>query len=516
MPQQPKNTRVPETFKSYWREFGDVPSYPALQENQSTEICVVGGGIVGIISAYLLAKNGKQVTLIDAGKLVDGVTGSTTAKITAQHGLFYYQLMKTIGEEQAKLYYEANMEGLNWIKDKAEELSIDCDFSTQDAFVYSQSALKSKLIEKEAEAYSKLGIDGGLAKDEVELPFGVEEAIVMRNQAQFHPVKFLAKLAQEIEEMGGKIYENTRAVKILKKNDPVVQTENMSHISCDKVIVASHYPFNDEDGFYFSRLSVNRSYAIGVKTSGKIPEHMYISADSPSRSLRYAQDGEGGKLLIIGGDGHPTGKSDVETFEHYKNLEKFGEKHFGVDEIPYRWSAQDMTTLDQVPYVGTVTAGYDNLLVATGFHKWGMSNGAIAAVILTDGVLGKENRYAKLFSPTRPKLKAIDIMSFLKDNASVGKELVKGKVKRPSKSLDELEKGEGGLVKVNGKKAGGFKDEYGQVHVVSTACTHMGCDLGWNDAERSWDCPCHGSRFSYTGDVLNGPAVKPLKKIDPQ
>ncbi|ANU24354.1 FAD-dependent oxidoreductase [Planococcus donghaensis] len=512
--QKERESQIPQEQKSYWREYKDIPSYPALQANESTDIAVVGGGMVGVISAYLLAKAGKKVTLIEAGKLVDGVTGRTTAKITAQHGLYYDSLIQIAGEEQAKLYYQANMDGLKFIEDTAKELSIDCDFSHHNAFVYANTAAGAKQIEKEAEAYRKLGIDGELAKDEVELPFAVEEAIVMRNQAQFHPVKFLAGLVKEIERLGGKIYEQTRAMKILSKNDPVIQTENLSHLSCNKVIVASHYPFNDFDGMYFSRLTVNRSYAIAAKVSGKVPNDMYISGDMPSRSLRYAPGENGEKLLLIGGDGHATGKSSSETIEHYYNLEKFGHEHFGIEEIPYRWSSQDMTTLDTIPYIGTITAGYNNILVATGFHKWGMSNGALAGMLLSDQVLGNENRYAPVFDPTRTKVKTKDAMSFAKDNASVAKSLVTGKLKRPSKTVEDLAKDEGSLVKVGKKKAGGYRDEYGQVHLVDTACTHMGCDVKWNDAERSWDCPCHGSRFSYTGDVLNGPAVKPLKKIE--
>ena len=514
MTQNEHASRIPESSKSYWRDYKEIPSYAPLQGNESTEVGVVGGGIVGIISAYLLAKAGKKVTLLDAGKLLDGVTGYTTAKITAQHGLFYFPLIKTVGEESAKLYYEANMAGKNFIEETASELGIDCDLTHQKAFIYAESLMGTKLIEKEAEAYKKLGIDGGLARDEVELPFPVKEAIVMRNQAQFHPVKFLAALVKEIERLGGKIYEQTRAVKVLKKKDPVIQTENLSHLSCDKVIVATHYPFNDDDGMYFSRLSINRSYAIAAKVNGKVPNDMYLSAEMPKRSLRYVTTDEGEKLLIIGGDGHTTGQSKTPTMEHYRNLEKFGEQHFGIQEIPYRWSAQDLTTLDQVPYVGTITAGYDNILVATGFHKWGMSNGAIAGVMLADQIQGTENPYAKIYDPTRPKLKAVDAASFVKDNASVAKELVKGKLKRPSKTVDQLAKGEGAHVKVNGKKAGGYRDRYGQVHIVSTTCTHMGCEVGWNDAESSWDCPCHGSRFSYTGEVLEGPAVKPLKRIE--
>lgn len=508
------NSQVPQEQKSFWREYKDIPSYPALQENESTDIAVVGGGMAGIISAYLLAKAGRQVTLIEAGKLVDGVTGKTTAKISAQHGLYYDSMIQVAGEAQAKLYYQANMDALTFIEETAKELSIDCDFSHHNAFVYAQTTAGAKLVEKEAEAYRRLGIDGELAKEEVKLPFSVEEALVMRNQAQFHPVKFLAGLVKEIERLGGKIYEQTRAMKILSKHDPVIQTENLSHLSCNKVIVASHYPFNDFDGLYFSRLSVNRSYAIAAKVSGEIPNDMYISGDMPSRSLRYALGEDGEKLLLIGGEGHITGKSSSDTMEHYYNLEKFGDEYFGIKEIPYRWSSQDMTTLDKIPYIGTITAGYENILVATGFNKWGMSNGALAGMLLSDQVLGKENQYAPVFDPTRTKLKPKDAASFAKDNASVAKALVTGKLKRASKTVDDLGKDEGSLVKVGKKKAGGYRDEYGQVHLVDTACTHMGCDVKWNDAERSWDCPCHGSRFSYTGDVLNGPAVKPLKKIE--
>ncbi|MDN7243334.1 FAD-dependent oxidoreductase [Planococcus sp. N028] len=516
MLKEENTSRVPEFPKSYWRDVKDLPSFPPLQKNESTDIAVVGGGIAGIISAYLLAKAGRQVTLIDAGKLMDGVTGNTTAKITAQHGLFYFPLIKIMGEEKARLYYEANIEGLNWIKQTAAELNIDCDFAHQNAFVYSQSKISAKLIEKEAEAYQQLGIDGGLAKDEVELPYEVEQAIVMRNQAQFHPVKFLTGLVHEIERLGGTIYEKTRAVKILKKDDPVIQTENMSHLSCNKVIVATHYPFNDSDGLYFSRLNINRSYVIGVRTNGPIPNDMYISADTPSRSLRYATTDDGEKLLLIGGDGHPTGKSKTEIMQHYRNLEQFGDQHFGIEDIPYRWSAQDMTTLDKVPYIGTVTAGYENILVATGFHKWGMAHGAVSGLLLSDQILGNDNRYASLYDPTRPKLKAVDIASFLKDNGGVAKELVKGKLKMPYKTVESLGKDEGALVKVGNKKAGGYRDKYGQVHLVDTTCTHMGCETTWNNAERSWDCPCHGSRFSYTGEVMEGPAVKPLNKLGDQ
>ncbi|WP_422122171.1 FAD-dependent oxidoreductase [Planococcus sp. X10-3] len=509
-----ENMNIPESKESYWRKFDDIGDYPQLQKNEATEIAVVGGGIAGIISAYLLAKAGKKVTLIDAGKLVDGVTGYTTAKISAQHDLLYASLIKISGEVEAKKYYEANLEGLEFIKNTAKELGIDCDFEHKDAFVYANTEAGAKKIEEEAEAYEQLGIAGGLAKKEVELPFAVKEAIVMRNQAQFHPVKFLAGLVKEFERLGGTVYEKTRAMKILSKKNPVIQTENMSHLSCDKVIVATHYPFNDGDGMYFARLSVERSYVLAAKVKGEIPKHMYISTDMPSRSLRYTTDDSGERLLLIGGEDHGSGKHKGDTMENYEKLAEWGDEYFGVESIPYRWSAQDMTTLDKIPYIGTSTIGYENILVATGFHKWGMAHGAVAGMLLRDQILGNENRYASIYDPTRTKMKPVDMTSFVKDNASVAKELVKGKLKKPMKTPESLEKGEGASVKTAKGAAGGYRDQYGQVHLVDTTCTHLGCETKWNNAERSWDCPCHGSRFSYTGEVLEGPAVKPLKRIE--
>ncbi|WP_088006120.1 FAD-dependent oxidoreductase [Indiicoccus explosivorum] len=505
--------QIPE-HNSLWQQDRGIADYPALQENVSTEVTVIGGGIAGIITAYLLTKAGKQVTLIEARKLLEGVTGHTTAKVTAQHGPIYHKLIKTFGEQTAKLYYEANMDALNFFRYTMDELGIECDFAGQDAYIYAESEKTKMKLEEEAEAYKTLGIDGGIAEVEASFPIDVKQAIVMRNQAQFHPVKFLAPLIKEIEDNGGKIYEKTRAIKVVNHKDPVIRTENMSHISSDKVVVATHYPFNAGDGMYFARMNISRSYVIGAKTTATvIPDGMYISADQPKRSIRYALDTDGEKILLLGGDGHRVGMSKEDTMQHYENLAEFGDKYFGIDEIPYRWSAQDMTTLDEVPYIGTMTSGYDNLLVATGFHKWGMTAGALAGLLLTDQILGRENRYAHVFNPTRSKMKGTDAKKFLKDNATVAKELVGGKLERPAKTAKDLEKGEGGVVSSNGKRAGAYKDEYGQVHLVDTTCTHMGCETHWNEAEKSWDCPCHGSRFKYTGEVLNGPAVKPLNKI---
>ncbi len=499
--------------KSYWLEHR-VPSFPPMIEDEKTEVGVIGGGIVGILTAYHLAKAGKKVVLVEGNQFLRGVTGHTTAKISAQHGLIYGHLLSTFGKEEARLYYEANLEGRDIIYDIAQRLAIDCGLEEKDAVVFASSAKAVKKIEAEARAYETLEIDGVLSYGNLaELSFPVDAALSMRHQAQFHPVQFLSPLLEEIEKLGGVVYEQTRAVQI-SKDETIVHMENGAQLTCDSIVIATHYPFNDFNGLYFSKLSIERSYALAAKTKGPIPQAMYLSVDSPSRSLRPVTDANGEDWLLIGGDNHQTGKSKAPTQTHFEHLEAFGRKWFGLEEAPYRWSAQDMTTLDQVPYIGQMTASSENIYVATGFNKWGMAIGALAGRLITDLILEKPNRYTDLFDPTRSKVKIADLKAFAKKNTAVAKDIVTTKTQRPALTPEDLAFDEGGLVFVDGKKAGGYRDPEGEVHLVKTTCTHMGCGLRWNNAERSWDCACHGSRFSYKGEVLNGPAVKPLERFE--
>ncbi|WP_423190285.1 FAD-dependent oxidoreductase [Alkalibacterium sp. f15] len=499
--------------KSYWHSH-QTPHFTSLNQDETTEVSVIGGGMVGIITAYLLLKAGKNVTLVEAKEFISGVTGNTTAKISAQHGLIYHELMQTFDKEKARMYYEANRDGLDFIRDTSKELAIDCDFEEKEAVVFASSEKGRKQIEREARAYEELGIIGKLTLGQLDdLPFETDAALTMPNQAQFHPVKYLTGLLEEIERLGGNLYDDTRAVKLFKK-DNYVEMDTGAKLYYDNIVIATHYPFNDFDGLYFTKLSVERSYAIAAKINATLPKGMYISAESPKRSLRSIRSENGEDLLLIGGESHKTGKSNPPTQVHYENLERFGKEWFELESVPYHWSAQDMTTLDKVPYIGQMTQSSKNVLVATGFNKWGMAIGAFSGLLLTDIILGNENVYKELFDPTRNKLKTKDLERFSKKNTAVGKDFVATKLKRPDKTVDDLEPDQGGLVSVDGKKTGGYRDKQGDVHLVKTTCTHMGCGLKWNDAERSWDCSCHGSRFSYSGKVLNGPAVKPLKKLD--
>ncbi|WP_042224897.1 FAD-dependent oxidoreductase [Oceanobacillus manasiensis] len=504
--------QIPNEGRSLWQIDKQIAAYQPLDKDMIIDVVVVGGGITGLLSAYLLAKEGKRVAVLEADRLLEGTTGYTTAKISSQHGPIYHELMEIHGEEKAKLYYEANEEALNFLRTIVEKEGIDCGLITEDAYVYTTNNKNVEVLEKEEQAYQTLGIDGRDATEEVELPYPVKKALVLRNQAQFDPVKFAEGLLPVIEANGGCIFEQTRVTSVRGIDEPTVTTENGHKLKCQDVIIASHFPFNDEQGAYFSRLHAQRSYSIAVQPAKNPPKGMYLAVDSPSRSLRHATDTNGDPLLLIGGQEHTAGKNRGDTFANYEQLMKYGEKNFGVNSIPYRWSAQDLVTLDKVPYIGQMTSGKKHVWVATGFAKWGMSNGVVAALLLKDLILENENRFASLFDPRRSEIKK-GATSFVKENVDVAKELVKGKAHRENKTVEELGLDEGSIVVHHGKKAGAYRDKEGQLHVIKPTCTHMGCDVEWNNAERSWDCPCHGSRFSHTGSVIEGPAVKPLKSM---
>ncbi|WP_409250732.1 FAD-dependent oxidoreductase [Bacillus sp. SCS-153A] len=502
--------KLPDESSSYWLETADLPSFEPLRGNLETEAIIVGAGIAGLTTAYLLAQQGIKVTVLEAERIVSRTTGNTTAKLTAQHHLLYDHLFQEFGEDKARLYYKANQEAVDYIRELIHENGIDCGFSTQDAYVYARSAEEKKELEKEFEAYQKLGIDGNLEKD-IPLDLEVEASLIMHNQAQFHPVKYLNYLVEEILRAGGKIFENTRVTDIDHGKHPAVETAEGHKVQGRYVAVCSHFPFYDKDGFYFARMKVQRSYLLAAKAMKPLPEGMFISAEKPGYSLRSTKENHD-QIIFIGGQGHSAGHKE-DTMDSYEKLYKFGNEMFDIEEVLYRWSSQDQIPLDRVPYIGKYSMLHDNIFVATGFQKWGMSNGTLAGMIIRDHILDRENSYSELFSPGRH-----DMVHHMKKTAKMGqhsaKMMVEDKMDKPDKSVDDLGADEGAIVTLNGKRTGAYKDKSGTIHLVDTTCTHMGCEVRWNNGERSWDCPCHGSRFQYDGEVIEGPTTKPLKTLD--
>ncbi|MDC3412970.1 FAD-dependent oxidoreductase [Terrihalobacillus insolitus] len=505
-----KNYDIPKIPEPYWRDSVDIPTFPTLDKNiHDAEVGIVGGGITGITLAYLLVKQGIDVVLVDAGTLSNGVTGHTTAKITAQHGLIYDEFIQHFGLEKARMYYQANIEAMQLIKDIVSDHNIDCDLSKEDAYIYTNSDKYVNKISKEANAYDRIGIPRGFT-DKLPFEIPVKSTLIMKNQAQFHPLKYLKVLINEIKDKA-QIYENTTAVDIEYGNKNNILTRNGNRIRCKYIVSASHFPFHEGQGFFSARMYPERSYIIGVKTDKKFPGGMYINAEEPTRSIRSTTH-NGDQLWLVVGENHKTGQGEP-TYNHYEALEQFAYQTFGLQEYLYRWSAQDLTTLDKVPYVGPLTKDQPDILVATGYRKWGMTNGTAAAKMLCDFITKDEHHYLDLFAPSRFHADP-DVKQFMKINSDVAKHLVHGKLEYTNNTVDDVQKGEGKIIRINGKKIGVYRNLSGEVTMVDTTCTHLGCEVEWNQGDRTWDCPCHGSRYKPTGEIVEGPAKRPLGKVD--
>lgn len=501
-----KNENIP---KSYWLDSAPDTNYPTLKEDIDTDILIVGGGLAGLSCAYALHKEGFKITILEADRIAQGASAHTTAKITSQHGLIYGKIKSKLGEELAQQYAEANEKAIDEIGKIVKENNIDCDYIGQSAYVFTQQDKYIKKIEDEVNAASSLGIKASFVK-ELPLSLPIKAAVRFDNQAQFHPRKYILSLAQIVENRV-QIFENSRAVDIEEEDEKyIVITEEGYRVKADKVIIASQYPFYNKHGIYFTRLYPKRSYVLGIHAGEKYPGGMYINAEDPTRSLRQ-QKTENGELILVVGSNHTTGQSP-DTKVHYEELEEFAKQIFTITSIPYRWSTQDYDTPDGIPYIGHFTSNTPNLYVATGFQKWGMTNSMVSAMIIKDLIIKGESPWQEVYNPSRKNIIS-SAKSFIVENLKVAEYLIDGKI---SSLPDEirLNPGEAKVVKIKGERIGAYKDEEEKIHLVNTTCTHMGCELNWNSAEKSWDCPCHGSRFTYTGEIIEGPAVKPLKFTD--
>lgn len=497
--------RYPFT-NSLWRQHDRSRPYEQLNRSVSTEIAVIGAGIAGLVCAYELQKRGKQVVLLEALEIGHGTTGHTTAKCSVQHGAIYQHLIRTFDKEVAKLYYAFNQESLSYLQDQ-HDAGFDMDFEIKDSYLYSTQ--RSTELEDELDAYRRIGVDGGDATTELNtlLPFPVKQGLVIRGQAQFHPVNYLHELADRFVKSGGVIYEQTRALEVSKGPRPIITTSTGRRVQANQVVVTSHYPFNDLKGLYVSKFTVERSYIVACEMKEAPPEGMFLSVDGASRSFRdYHEDGK--TYLLVGGEGHLSGQV-TDTRSRYDVLEAFAQQAFHTSRASFRWSSQDLITLDRLPYVGQMFQREPDIWVATGFLKWGMTNGIAAGRLLADLLTGTENRYEQFVSPLRSSVKPHDVKSFVKTNVDTVTQFVKGKMEETG-TVDSLQLDEGGLVQLEGKKVGVYRDLENQCHIVSPTCTHLGCTVKWNNAERTWDCPCHGSRFDSLGNVIEGPATKPL------
>lgn len=499
--------------KPYWLDSIQRENYTSLEGDIETDVAIVGCGITGITCAYLLANEGMKVTILEKNKVLNGISGHTTAKITSQHSLIYDTLINKFGIDRAKEYAEANENAIKLIKKIIDDNKIDCDFKEQSAYIYTQEDNYIKQIQDEAKAASKLGIKADYL-DEINLPIKVKAALRFDSQAAFHPGKYLNAIIKQLTANGVKIYEDTKAIDIETGDKPKVITEKHYKVTAKYIILASHYPFFDGKGLYFARMYADCSYILALKLKEDFPEGMYITAEDPVRSLRttpYEKNGEKFELVILSGEDHKTGH-DKDTEKHYLNLKQFASERLNVDKFLYKWFAQDYITVDNVPYIGHLTKDTPNIYVATGFKKWGMTNSNAAALIITDMITKGESKWQHVFDPSR-FVPSAALLNAVTQNLDVAKYYILGKVESlPAEA--KISTGEASTVKIDGDRKGAYRDENGELHILDTTCTHLGCELNWNSAEKTWDCPCHGSRFTYDGKVIDGPALNNLKHLD--
>lgn len=472
---------------SIWRKMNHNPEKLAFSGHIQTEAAVIGGGMAGILTAFFLQEAGIKTILLEAGHIGEGQTGNTTAKITAQHGLIFDGLITSLGMERAELYAKANQTAIEEYRQLVERLGISCDW--QDTFSCVYSTRDREVLEKEAQAAVKLGLPAEFVT-ETELPFPVEGGVRVNGCACFSPLDFLYKIAEKLT-----IYENSEVKKVEEK----VITTAGGEVTAEHIIFAGHFPFLNKPGYYFARMHQERSYCLALSGAGSM-KGMYYGVEEEGCSFRGLSH-KGQELVLLGGCNHRTGGNDG---GRYDRLREDARRFWPECREEAAWSAQDCMTLDGIPYIGRFSSQTPEWYVATGFGKWGMSHSMVSARLLTDLITGKENPYVNLFTPSR--LGWNGAVNLAKQAGCSLKGYVGRKKVTAGEYLEDLEPGEGHLVEYGKGKIGAYRDEEGALHLVTARCPHLGCELTWNPDEKSWDCPCHGSRFDYEGRVLDGPA----------
>jgi glycine/D-amino acid oxidase-like deaminating enzyme/nitrite reductase/ring-hydroxylating ferredoxin subunit len=491
---------------SYWLADCPPPQQPGEDGLSDVDVAVVGGGIAGITTAYLLKQAGRTVALVEARRLLDGVTGHTTAKVTAQHGLIYSELRERLGRDAAAGYGHSQLAALDWIRTEVTRAGVDCQWAERDSYVYAEDPGQQDRLRREADTATELGLPADYV-DAVDLPYPTAGAVRFTGQAQFHPVRWLRALADRIPGQGSHVLEHTRVMDV----DGDTVTTDRGNLRAADVVIATHFPILDR-GFFFARMAPVRDLVVaGPVPNGQAPAGMYLAADT-GHSIRTTPLGDGRDLVIVLGEHYRPG-TQPDVTDHHQALAGWALSRLGLSSIAYRWSAQDNTTVDRLPYIGRYTHASRHLWVATGFGQWGMTNGTLAGLLLRDLITGTDNPWTDLYDPDRTNLRAA-AGAFVRDNAIVARHFVGDRLRAAlAASPTDLAPGQAAVCTVGGHLAAARRDPDGQLTALSGRCTHLGCAVAFNDDEQSWDCPCHGSRFALDGSVLQGPATDPLQPL---
>lgn len=502
--------------KSLWIADSEETDYPTLEKDETADVCVIGGGIVGAVTAYLLTNKGLNVIVLEKDKICMGVTANSTAKLTSQHGLFYKYLEKEYGLNFAKSYLESNEQGIQLAEEIIKKENINCDFEKKDAYVFATNISEIEKVKQEIDILNKIGFNAEYIEN-IKIPAeNVIGSIKFKNQAQFNARKYTIQLFDRISQNRGKIFENSKVEKIEKIGEKYAIRSGRNKVIAKNVVISTHYPIKNFPGIYFNKMYQDKTYAIAVdigeEENENIIDGMYIQSCEPVISFRTAKY-NGKNLLIVAGSGHKTGQTNVKIEDNFINLENYVKKYYPKAKVMFKWSTEDCVTLDKIPYIGKFSNFLPNIYVATGFKKWGMTTAHVAAKIISDLILKKESKYANIYTATRlePIRNIKEFGNILKESTN---SLFLNKIKPAYAIYDDIKLGEGGVVDINGKKVGIYKRDDGKVFAVKPYCGHLGCLVSWNNLEKTWDCPCHGSRYDYMGNIITEPTVNNLCRID--
>ena len=483
--------------KSLWLQDYNIKPFERLSSDIEADVVVIGAGLCGLLTAYLLKDTGYKIVVVDAAKVASGTSANNTGKITAQHGLIYKKLYDK-DQNIARLYKKVCSEAINDYKRIIEENGIDCDYRECDAVVYSKDEEYAQKILEEYEIAIQLGFEAYMT-DNIELNINAVNALGYKKQATFHPVKFMNHIVKILLNSGVSIYENTTVIDV---DDNIVETESGFEIKATNIVMATHFPFFKLKGLYPVKMIQERSYIVALSGISNEIKNMYIDAFDYGYSFK-----QHGEYLLVCGQDHKTGEDN--GIDRFNALIEYAISIWPQAYVAYKWAAQDCMTIDDLPYIGRYSAGMPNCFVATGFKKWGINLSMVAANIIKDMILNRVNAESEIFSPSRLKLNS-KLFEFAADSGSTfirGRNSILG-----TKIVQSLKKGEGVVIQHKSTNLAIYRGEDDKLTCISALCSHLGCVVKFNKSEKTWDCPCHGSRFDINGNVIEGPATEPLKK----
>lgn len=491
---------------SVWTRTSEQPSYPRLETTVDVDVAIVGGGLTGITAGILLKDAGYRVAVLEAREIAGGVTGFTTAHITEVLDTRYHVLARKFGRAGARLAASSQRTAIERIAAFVERYRLDCAFRWLPGWLYAEQPGHVDELQREFEAARDAGLQVSMQND-APLPFRVAAALRFEGQAQFHPRDYVLPLAARLPGGGSHVFEQTRVLDVVDDEPCRVRTEHGAIVTARRVLLCTHHPINKV--FLHTKVAAYRSYVVTARVRGELPDGLFWDTEDPYHYLRAARD-ERGPLLLVGGEDHKVAEQAREAAS-FERLEEYVQERFDCEELVDRWSAQVLEPVDGLPYIGR-NAAASHCYVATGYSGNGMTNATVAAMLLVDLVMGRANPWADLYEATRVKPLA-SMRKFLGENKDFPKHLVGDRLRRAeARSVEEVAPGQGRLVQLGGRTLAVYRSEAGELSALSPVCTHLYCHVQWNDAEHTWDCPCHGSRYDTSGEVIDGPAVRALER----